>query len=170
MSAIELKSGDRNVPVEILEREGNKLRLRLGEKEYDLDIVKVEQNIFSVLLGNKSYDIEVVPDGKKNTYSVKYINHSFSVQVVDAETRYMQNRMNASDEDNINIISSPMPGKIVKIMVKPGDEVEAGQVVITVSAMKMESEYKSGKSGVIKEVMVCEGDIVDANVPLIVLE
>jgi biotin carboxyl carrier protein len=38
-----------------------------------------------------------------------------------------------------------MPGKIVKIMVKAGDSVTAGQVVITVSAMKMESEYKSGK-------------------------
>jgi biotin carboxyl carrier protein len=170
MSAIQLKTGDRTESVEILERTGNKMRLRLGEKEYDLDIVKVEKNIFSLLLGNRSYDIEVVPSGKRNTYSVKYICHSFNVQVIDAEARYMQNRLNATGDDDINIISSPMPGKIVKVMVKTGDNVIAGQVVITVSAMKMESEYKSGKSGVVKEVKVCEGDIVDANVPLIVLE
>ncbi len=122
------------------------------------------------MLGNKSYNIEVVSSGKKNTFSVKYICHSFNVQIIDAETRYMQNRLKASGEDGVNIISSPMPGKIVKVMVKPGDKVIAGQIVITVSAMKMESEYKSGKSGIVKEVMVSEGDIVDANAPLIVLE
>jgi biotin carboxyl carrier protein len=170
MSAIQLSTGDRTESIEILEKTGNTVKLRLGEKEYQLDIVKVEKNIFSLLLGNKSFDIEVVASGKKNTFSVKYICHSFNVQIIDAETRYMQNRLKASEEDGVNIISSPMPGKIVKVMVKPGDEVIAGQIVITVSAMKMESEYKSGKSGLVKEVLVGEGDIVDANVPLIVLE
>jgi biotin carboxyl carrier protein len=170
MSAIQLSTGDRTESIEILEKTGNTVKLRLGEKEYQLDIVKVEKNIFSLLLGNKSFNIEVVASGKKNTFSVKYICHSFNVQIIDAETRYMQNRLKASEEDGVNIISSPMPGKIVKVMVKPGDEVIAGQIVITVSAMKMESEYKSGKSGLVKEVLVGEGDIVDANVPLIVLE
>jgi biotin carboxyl carrier protein len=54
--------------------------------------------------------------------------------------------------------------------VKTGDEVTSGQVVIIVSAMKMESEYKSGKGGRVKDVMVGEGDIIDSNMPLIVLE
>ncbi len=170
MSAIQLKSGNRTEMIEILERSGNKMKLRLGEKVYQLDIVRVEKNIISVLLGNRCYDIEVVPTGKKNSYSVKYLCHSFKVKVIDAEMRYMHNRLKAAGDDDINIISSPMPGKIVKIMVATGDKVVSGQVVITVSAMKMESEYKSGKSGLVKEVMVGEGDIVDANVPLIVLE
>jgi biotin carboxyl carrier protein len=170
MSAIQLKSGERIETVEILERTGNKFRILLGEKQYTLDAVKVEKNIFSILLGNKSFNIEVVPTGKKNTYTVKNNSNTFTVTVIDAETRYLQNRLKAAGDDGINIISSPMPGKIVRVMVKAGDKVEAGQVVITVSAMKMESEYKSGKNGIVKEVMVSEGDIVDANVPLIVLE
>ncbi|MGF1584465.1 MAG: acetyl-CoA carboxylase biotin carboxyl carrier protein subunit [Bacteroidales bacterium] len=170
MSAIEIKSGDHVKSVEILSRDGNKIRIVIGGKEYILDIVKVEKNIYSVLMGNKSFDIEVVPSGKKNMYSVKYICHFYNIEIVDAELRYMQNRLKSTGENQENIISSPMPGKIVKVLVKAGDEVESGQVVIIVSAMKMESEYKSGRNGKVKEVLVGEGDIIDSNMPLIVLE
>ena len=170
MASMQLNTGDRTEPIEILERSDNKIRLLLGEKEYNLDIVRVENNIYSLLLGNRIFDIEVVPSGKKNSYSVKYHSSTFNVQVIDAQMKYMQNRLKAAGEDDINIITCPMPGKIVKILVKAGDQVEAGQVVITVSAMKMESEYKSGKMGVVKEIRVAAGDIVDANIPLIILE
>jgi biotin carboxyl carrier protein len=63
-----------------------------------------------------------------------------------------------------------MPGKVVEILVKPGDNVKAGETVIIVSAMKMESEYKVRKDRLIKEVKVKEGDTVSANQPLITIE
>ncbi len=170
MSSIQLKSGDRIKNIEILEKAGNKMKILLGEKEYDLDIIKVEENIYSLLLGNRSFDIEVVSTNKRNGYSVKHTSHLFAIHVIDAETRYLQSRLKTGEEDGIKIISCPMPGKIVKILVKAGDSVTAGQVVITVSAMKMESEYKSGITGLVKEVLVNEGDVVDSDVPLIILE
>ena len=170
MSAIELKSGNRTETVEIIEKEGNKITILLGQKEYHLDLVKVEKNIFSILHGDKSYDIEVVATEKKNRYTVRYICHSYNVEIVDAEMRYMQNRQKTGSGSEENIISSPMPGKIVRVMVSAGDMVTEGQVVIIVSAMKMESEYKSGKTGQVKEVLVTEGDVIDANMPLIILE
>ena len=63
-----------------------------------------------------------------------------------------------------------MPGKIVRIAVKVGEKVEVGQTVIIVSAMKMESEYKAGKEGVIKKIHVNEGDTIEGNQPLITIE
>lgn len=170
MSSIQLKSGKRTEPVEVLEKNGNKIRILLGEEEYLLDIVKVEKNIYSVIRGNKIYDIEVALSDRKNIYSVKYKCNSYEVEIVDARMKYMQNRIESSGENFENIISCPMPGKIVRVMVKEGDEVKAGQVVIIVSAMKMESEYKSGKTGIIKEVLVAQGDVIEANKPLIILE
>lgn len=170
MSEIQLKTGNRLETIRITERDGNKLKVSLGDKEYDLDIARVENNIYSLLSGNKSYDIEVVPSSRKNTYSVKYLCHSFNIEVIDSEMRYMHNRLKSAALDDENIISCPMPGKIVKVMVEEGDKVDAGQVVITVSAMKMESEYKTGKSGLVKEVKVIAGDVVEANIPLIILE
>ena len=63
-----------------------------------------------------------------------------------------------------------MPGKVVKIPVKKGDKVNAGDTVIIVSAMKMESEYKVKIDRVVKEIKVKEGDTIAANQPLIIVE
>jgi biotin carboxyl carrier protein len=54
--------------------------------------------------------------------------------------------------------------------VKTGEKVEQGQTVIIVSAMKMESEYKTGKAGTIKEIHVKEGDTIEGNQPLLTIE
>ncbi len=170
MSSIELKCGERKVPVEIIGKKDNRLHVRLGETDYHLDIIKVEKNIYSILLDGRSYDIEVAATEMKNTYTARYLCHSYSIEVLDAETRYMRSRLSALGESQENTISCPMPGKIVKIPVKKGDKVNAGEVVIVVSAMKMESEYKTGKSGLIKEILVNEGDVIEANMALIVLE
>jgi biotin carboxyl carrier protein len=63
-----------------------------------------------------------------------------------------------------------MPGKIVKILVSEGDAVEVGQTVIIVSAMKMESEFKASKAGIIAKISVAEGDTVDGNQVLVEIE
>ena len=63
-----------------------------------------------------------------------------------------------------------MPGKVVKIPVKVGDKVETGETVIIVSAMKMESEYKAARVGLIKEIHVAEGDTIEGHQPLITIE
>ena len=63
-----------------------------------------------------------------------------------------------------------MPGKIVKILVGEGDEVEQGQGLVVVEAMKMENEIKSPKAGVVKKVGVEEGETVESGALLVVVE
>jgi len=63
-----------------------------------------------------------------------------------------------------------MPGKVVNILVKIGDKVKAGDTVIIVSAMKMESEYKVKKDRTIVDILVKEGDTIDGNQPLIIIK
>ena len=69
-----------------------------------------------------------------------------------------------------NSIVSPMPGKVVKVLVQKGDAVQQGQTLIIVAAMKMESEYKVSRDGIVAEVLVKDGDTVDGNQTLIVIE
>ncbi|MBU2466496.1 MAG: biotin/lipoyl-binding protein, partial [Bacteroidetes bacterium] len=69
-----------------------------------------------------------------------------------------------------HIIASPMPGKVVKVLVKEGDHVKAGETVVVVSAMKMESEYKVKQDRVIKKVLVKEGDTVSGDQPMVIIE
>ena len=63
-----------------------------------------------------------------------------------------------------------MPGKVVKIPVSVGDEVKKGETVITISAMKMESEYKSPIDGKVMIIYVTEGSTIDAHQKLIEIE
>ena len=67
-------------------------------------------------------------------------------------------------------IVAPMPGRIVKVLVKPGDVVAARQGLVVVEAMKMENELRSPKDGTVAEVRVSEGTSVDANAVLVVVE
>lgn len=63
-----------------------------------------------------------------------------------------------------------MPGKIVKVLVAPGETVSVGQGVVIVEAMKMENELRAQGAGVVKDVKVKPGDTVEGNAELIVIE
>ena len=67
-------------------------------------------------------------------------------------------------------VTAPMPGKIVKLLVKPGDKVQPRQGVIVVEAMKMENELRARAAGTVSEVRVREGDSVEAGAILVILE
>jgi biotin carboxyl carrier protein len=106
----------------------------------------------------------------KNNYSVQSNGNQWNIQIVDAEVRYQRNHQKGKLESKVNYISSPMPGKVVKIPVKPGQKVKAGETLIIISAMKMESEYKAPKDATIKKINVKEGDNIEGNEVLITLE
>ncbi len=67
-------------------------------------------------------------------------------------------------------VTAPMPGKVVRILVAPGDEVAARQPMIVVEAMKMENEMSASRAGTVKEIRVEEGMSVDAGRVLAVVE
>jgi biotin carboxyl carrier protein len=63
-----------------------------------------------------------------------------------------------------------MPGKVVRLLVQPGDEVEERQGVVVVEAMKMENELKALRAGKVVEVLIDEGDAVETGKVLVVIE
>jgi biotin carboxyl carrier protein len=67
-------------------------------------------------------------------------------------------------------ISSPMPGKVIKIGVKVGDQVFQGKTLAIVEAMKMENHINAPSDGVVKSVFIKEGDMVDGGMILMSLE
>lgn len=154
--------------IQILNRTGNKLDVMVGDRQYLLDIEEVENGVYSILLDGTSFNVELIPVGNKK-YTANTMYYSFDVEIIDAESRYMNSRRGQEDEEQ-SYISTPMPGKIVKILVEEGQEVKSGETLIIVSAMKMESEYKVSSDRVVKEILVSEGDNIDGNQPLITLE
>lgn len=169
MRNLEIQIGERVARVELVGQDGNNLRISVDGKVYDTDILMVERGVYSIILDGRSYNVELIESDGPKKYSVNTIFNSYDVEVLDAESKYLKSRKRVDDLEDV-VISSPMPGKVVRILCKPGDEIKAGETVIIVSAMKMESEYKVRKDRIIKEIKVKEGDTVSANQPLIIIE
>jgi len=166
----EININDNEYKIEILERNGNKVKVSIGDRVYDLDVIEPEPGVFSFLHNGKSmeYNFFTKEDDKKK-YDVVSGDKSWQVEIIDPQRRYRKNRA-GDDDDGGSFISTPMPGQVVKILVKEGDEVPAGTTVIIISAMKMESEYKVAVDRKIKEILVKEGDNIDGDQPLITFE
>ncbi len=166
---MEIKIDERTASVELINSEENNFKISIDGKVYDANIIMVERGVYSILIDGKSYNVELFESGNQKEYLVNTFYHSYELEVIDAESKYLKSR-SSDDSHQEAIISSPMPGKVVKIPVKVGDRVNAGDTVIIVSAMKMESEYKVKIDRVVKEIKVKEGDTIAANQPLIIVE
>jgi biotin carboxyl carrier protein len=124
---------------------------------------------WSLLLDHKSYEVALVDLGAGR--AVAYVN-GYQVPVSTARPRYRLAGARAESGPSAGSWSTaaPMPGKIVKILVKAGDSVAPNQGLIVIEAMKMENELRSSVSGRVAEVRVAEGVLVEAGTVLVVVE
>lgn len=167
--ALEIQIGNRTAYVEKVSQDESRMMISIDGKEHEVDVVMVEEGVYSILYKGKSFNVELVNTDNPKSYAVNTLYNSYDVDIIDAERKYLMNRR-GGDLDDENHISSPMPGKVVKIPVEVGDEVKAGKPVIIVSAMKMESEYKVKKDRVVKDILVKEGDVIEGNQTLVIVE
>jgi biotin carboxyl carrier protein len=167
---LEIKVNDRLTKVNLLSRNENQLKVNVDGRIYNIDLCKVEENEYSVIYNGKSQNIEIVEGESSKKYIANTYFKSYDIEIIDAETRYQQNRNKGALDQEQNTISTPMPGKIVRIPVKVNEKVTAGQTVVVISAMKMESEYKVTRDAVIKKILVSVNDTVKSHQPLIIIE
>ncbi|NOY37262.1 MAG: biotin/lipoyl-binding protein [Chlorobi bacterium] len=170
MIELEIEINEREIHAQLLEKQENRVTVQLGDKVYELDVVRVEEGIYSIIHHGKSYEFEVTNGTGNKVFQVSSTCKSWEVQLIDAEMRYARNRNKGALENGENSISSPMPGKVVKIPVNVGQEVEEGETLIIISAMKMESEYKAPHKATIKEILTEEGATIEGHQPLILLD
>jgi biotin carboxyl carrier protein len=168
--ALEIKINDRTSWVKLISQNGNILEIEVDGKIYVVDLMHTPDGSFSIIENGKSYNIELVPKSQPKNYTAHTLYNTFDVEIVDAEARYLINRGTNGSAKNEKTISSPMPGKVVKILYNEGDVVQKGQTAVIISAMKMESEYKAPIDGVIKKINVKEGDTIEGNQILIEIE
>ena len=162
---MEIHIGDRVADVTLVSKEGNKVQLTIDGQPYEVvDIVMAENGNCSILHNGNSFNAGLVRgEGGKN-YDVNILTRSFHVDIVDTQAKYLHTRKGA-DEKQDNKIVAPMPGKVVSIPV-----LAAGDIAIVLEAMKMQSNYKVSADCVVRNILVSEGEAVNANQTLIELE
>jgi biotin carboxyl carrier protein len=154
--------------LEISEISPSEFRVTFGGTEHELDVRRVGPGSFSILIGDRCFDLDVVRDGDELIVASRA--QTSRVLLVDA-VRY--SRRIASGRPELTgraEVKAMMPGRIVNVLVNPGDEVGQYQGVITVEAMKMENELKSPKAGKVAEVRVVPGQTVEKGELLVVIE
>ena len=166
---MEIHIGNRVADVTLVSKEGNKVQLTIDGVPYDVDVVMAENGSCSILHDGKSYNAEVIrhEGGKKYTVNDHY--QQYNIDVVDSQAKYLRMRKGAEEKQQDKIVS-PMPGKVVKIPVQVGDRLQAGDIVVVIEAMKMQSNYKVTSDCRIKEILVQEGDNITGDQTLITLE
>jgi len=167
--SLEVKLDDRTANISFLERDGAKIKIDIDGKKYNVDVVMVKKGVYSIIHNGISYNVELIENKSSKNYTVNTLYKTYDIEIIDAESKYLK-RKKQDDSDDNSFISSPMPGKVVKIPVKLGDTVQAGDTVIIVSAMKMENEYKVKKERIIKEILVKVGDTINEDQPLVIIE
>lgn len=166
---MEIHIGDRVADVTLVSKEGNKVQLTIDGVPYDVDIVMAENGSCSILHEGKSYNAELIRKEGGKSYTVNAHYQSYNIDIIDSQAKYLRMRK-GTDEKQQDKIVSPMPGKVVKIPVKAGDRLQAGDIVVVIEAMKMQSNYKVNSECVVKEIFVNEGDSVNSNQVIMTLD
>ena len=149
---------------------GGQLVARMDGKDHPIQLARIgDSEIYSFLLGNRSYDFEI--HRNESGCWIQFGGRSYMCHVEDKKLAQLKGILGVSQSgQKQNELCSPMPGLIVSVNVKEGDEVKAGQGVVVIEAMKMENELRAPCDGVVKLVNVKEKVPVEQNHVLVVFE
>lgn len=144
-------------------------KVMLNGKEYVLEISQLSEHTFNVKINNAVYHI-TSSKLSNNIYSFLVDGHYFESEV---RTKLEEEAANLLNGKNLSSgrkqIKSPMPGLILRINKDIGDNVNEGEPLILLEAMKMENEIRSPSSGKITEILVKEGKSVEKNQVLLII-
>ena len=161
--------GSTPLEVDVAELPNGSLDVKIGGKPVAVDFVSLQDarsgGSLSVCIDGKMVDLTV--EGSPPDVGIVASGHRSYVRVVSERERAADAARRGAAGTKDSTIKSPMPGRIVKVMVKPGDEVNAGDSLLVVEAMKMENEIKAKQAGKIAEIHVVAGATVEANGKLV---
>ncbi len=167
--------GDRPRVVD-LQRTGAAWRVTVDGTAFDVHAAEVDSRALSLLIGSatglgagRSVPAVVVPGKGPGLLDVAAEGRTIAVRV-QTDERSRRRGSGAADASGPQQILAPMPGKVVRVLVAAGDEVQARQGLVVVEAMKMENELRAARAGRVVSVSAVEGQSVDAGAVLAVVE
>ena len=142
-----------------------RLRVRVGGNWYSVEVGDLSRSPVTVTVEGETFEVEV--EGLAGPAPAR--PRRGRTQTPGILVPPPASRVNPTSAEG-NVIRSPMPGRVISILVRPGDAVSVGQEVCVVEAMKMEQSIRSPQNGVVKEIRVQPMDSVRTNDPLLELE
>lgn len=150
--------------------EAGAVSAEIGDRSYRLEVSRPGPNSYLFLVGTNVYECRVsTRPGSKEIVDIDVGAHGFPVTIVDPK-RLRSGQNSDRHHHGVAEIRAPMPGKVVRVQIEAGANVEKGAGLVVVEAMKMQNEMKSPRDGVVVSVNVKAGDTVNAGDVLAVVE
>jgi biotin carboxyl carrier protein len=140
---------------------------QLDGHAFEIDAVLVRPDVLSILIGGKAYEVKRERDP---IWTHLWVGSArYAVEVSDPRS-LRSRKTGAAGETGPKKLIAPMPGKVVRVLAVEKTEVEAGQGVVVMEAMKMQNEIKSPKKGTVQKILAAEGASVSAGDVLAIVE
>jgi biotin carboxyl carrier protein len=152
-----------------VDRAGDTFAVTVDGRRYVVDAARIGEDALSLIADGKVYDVSLVPDRLSNALAVRVGSSVVSVAVNGRRQRARRDESAQAGSGPLRVVA-PMPGRVVRVAVKPGETVRARQTLVVVEAMKMENELRSGRDGVVGELHAEPGQSVDAGALLVVIQ
>ena len=162
---VEIQGRTRRV---VVERTGDRLTIAIDGRTFRVDAARVDRQTLSLLVAGRSYDVTVTPDAASAQLAV-HVGTTPLLVALDGRRRREKQADDVPAGTGPQRIVAPMPGKVVRLLVRSGETVRARQPVVVVEAMKMENELRAGRDGTVAEIHTQEGLSVDAGALLVVI-
>lgn len=130
-------------------------KYNIAGKEYIVHVGERTDNVTTVTVNGDTYNVEAIPEPAVEKKPV-----IAPVVVKKTETK----------DDLQDALRSPLPGTVIEIVAKVGDEVKEGDTLVILEAMKMDNNLIAEKNGKVKAILVAEGETVKENTPLVTFE
>ena len=160
----------------VVHRQGDGFHVSIDGRPFAVSAARIDPQVLSLVIetggtpaGMASFEVAVAPDVASGQLIVRV--GATPVRVgLNGRRRFGQRGEHADAGSGPQHVAAPMPGKIVRVLVKKGEGVVARQPLVVVEAMKMENELRAGREGTIAEVYAQEGQSVEAGALLVVIQ
>jgi biotin carboxyl carrier protein len=166
----EVEVGARRLQV-VVTRSGEGFAVAVDGKARQVDAARIDAHTLSLLVDGQaqSHEVSVAADPISGQLTV-HVGATAVAVTLNGRRRWGRKEDGAGAGTGPQRLTAPMPGKVVRVLVKAGDQVTARQPVVVVEAMKMENELRASRGGTVAEVLVREGTSVDAGALLLVIQ
>ena len=162
-----LHNSEHNLELKLSEGQAN---AQVDERSYELTVHQTEPGVLLLQRENRVYECRVESHAQASgVFDVTLRGRTYTISIADPKRLRSGENSHRHDHGSAEIVA-PMPGKVVRVLVEIGAEVEANAGILVVEAMKMQNEMKTPRAGVVVSIHAKTGDTVNAGDVLAVLE
>lgn len=153
--------------VEVRQRGEHEYTVIVDGREVVVDACAVEEYVCSLIVNGACHEVHYSQD--RDRFNLLIAGEHYEPVARNRRSRAAL-QAGAGLVSGRQLISAPMPGRVVKLLVEVGQTVEPGQALLTLEAMKMENELRTPTAGTVSEIAAAEGDVVTTGQKLVVVE